>query len=254
MDFAAFDSDRNAVISQCRQLGVEQLICPGVSPQQWPKLDALAKRYEGVAYAVGIHPWFISSLADTPQAFSLAQYDDQLKNIVAGQLRCVAIGECGLDAKIDVPLALQQEVLEWHCHQAQALQLPLIVHCVKAHNEMLQCLNNFPEVKGVIHAFSGSIELAENYWQRGFLLGVGGTITYERASKTRSSLSAMPLESLLLETDAPDMPLQGQQGHRNSPVNLVAIAQQLAQLRGISVEAVAEATSRNAKGLFGRLS
>jgi TatD DNase family protein len=103
----------------------------------------------------------------------------------------------------------------------------------------------------VIHAFSGSLEMAQQFIARDFLVGVGGTITYARAQKTREALRQVPIESVLLETDAPDMPLCGKQGARNSPHYLLQIAQCLAELRGISLDDIAQATRRNTQRLFG---
>ena len=113
-----------------------------------------------------------------------------------------------------------------------AHNLPLIVHSVRANDTVAKILRRFkPARGGVIHAFSGSLHQAEAFWQLGFRLGIGGVISYERANKTREAIRAMPLEALLLETDAPDMPLQGRQGEINTPASLPSIALLLAQLR-----------------------
>ncbi|RYZ90248.1 MAG: TatD family deoxyribonuclease, partial [Moraxellaceae bacterium] len=134
---------------------------------------------------------------------------------------------------------------------AQDIAMPLIIHCRKAHNELLQQLKHYHfEAGGVIHGFSGSYDMAMQYWSMGFRLGIGGTITYERANKTRQAVKRLPLESLVLETDAPDMPLHGKQGEPNSPVNIIAIAQMLANLRGESLEIIAAQTTLNAQQLF----
>jgi TatD DNase family protein len=141
--------------------------------------------------------------------------------------------------------------LNIHLQIAQETALPLIIHCHKAHNELIVDLKNFNfPAGGVIHAFSGSYEIAMTYWQMGFRLGIGGTITYERAHKTRQTVTRVPLEALLLETDAPDMPLNGNQGERNSPVNIVRIAQTLADLRGETLETIASQTTSNSQTLF----
>jgi len=129
--------------------------------------------------------------------------------------------------------------------------MPLVVHCRKAHNELLRELNKTSlPAGGVIHAFTGSYEMACDYVSRGFYLGVGGSITYPRAQKTRDALARISLEYLVLETDAPDMPLSGYQGQRNTPLQLPAIAQSLAGLHGVSMQTVAAITAANARKLF----
>src|SRR5690606_13153989 len=130
----------------------------------------------------------------------------------------------GLDANIDASMALQLLVLRAQLEVAAKCDKPVILHCVKAHNQLLEALDTSGVKRGVIHAFSGSSELAEQYWRRGFYLGIGGTITYERALKTRRAVQQLPLEALLLETDAPDMPMAGKQGERNSPEYLPEVA------------------------------
>lgn len=140
----------------------------------------------------------------------------------------------------------------WHLQLAIEFNKPVILHSVRAHHYLLPILKKYrPQRGGVIHAFSGSYETAKQYWDAGFYLGIGGTISYERAAKTRAAVQQMPLESLVLETDAPDMPLQGTQGQRNSPEKLLEIAHCLAALRAQSVEQIAQQTSANTWKLFG---
>lgn len=243
-DFTAFDVDREEVWQSCLNRGVRAMVIPGVSPVDWPKAIALSATMPGIYHAVGLHPWWVN------EAIELGGLADQLRTAAQGE-RCVAIGECGLDAAIESPLAIQQPVLELHLPVAKALALPIIIHCRRAHNELISLLKHNPlPAGGVIHAFSGSYEMAKQYWDMGFYLGIGGTITYERAHKTRDAVKAMPVESLLLESDAPDMPLAGKQGQRNSPENIPLIAQALAELRGEPVQLIAEQTTRNAQTLF----
>ena len=162
------------------------------------------------------------------------------------------MGECGLDGTIVTPLAQQVPFFKAQLALAAERSLPVIVHAHGAHNEVLQCLKAQPRLcGGVIHGFSGSPELALQYWRQGFSVGVGGTITYERAKKTRRAIEQLPWEALLLETDAPDMPLSGHQGEPNSPLRLPEIAEALAQLRGVEVAEVAAMTTRNTRRVFG---
>lgn len=263
-DFAEFNADRSAVWQVCNKLGVNGLLIPGVSPDQWRIAAQLCAQLPGLFYAAGIHPHWIDrqhGFQKNPEGLFSEQTLQHMGTLIedevassgkAGVVRCLAIGECGLDKLIAVPLELQQQLLNLHIDLANQLHKPLIIHSLKTHNELLSCFkHNPPRYGGVIHAFSGSIDIAQQFVARDFLLGVGGTITYARAHKTRSALSHIPLEYLLLETDAPDMPLCGQQGRRNSPEYLPLIAQCLADLRGLSVEQVAVVTSQNARRLFG---
>ncbi|MCX2779613.1 TatD family hydrolase [Microbulbifer thermotolerans] len=244
-DFAAFDKDRASVWRQCREAGVERIIIPGVSPPRWQALLDLVRSEPAWHAALGVHPWWVAE-----SKCGAAQLQRDLAASLEANA-CVAIGECGLDGAIATPLEKQEEVFRAQLALAESLQLPLIVHARRCHNEMLHLLKAYrPSRGGVIHAFSGSVEIAREYWKLGFSLGAGGTITYDRAAKTRRAFAALPLEAIVLETDAPDMPLQGRQGQRNSPACLLRIARTLAELRGVSVETVADQTRRNTEALF----
>ena len=165
--------------------------------------------------------------------------------------KAVAVGECGLDGSIDASIESQLPILQWQVELACEQQLPLVLHGHRAHNPLLQLLSRSkPKAGGVIHGFSGSYELAQQYWRLGFYIGVGGTITYERAAKTRAAVARMPLESLVLETDAPDMPLQGFQGQPNSPLRLAQVAATLAELKNTPVDDIRQATEQNTRRLF----
>ena len=253
-DFDAFAADREAVWARCQQQGMAAMVIPGVSIPQWRQLFALVHSQPGWYGAVGVHPWWVKALAIAPEDVgrAVAERIAHERQRHGSAHRCVAVGECGLDTAIDTPMDEQLPVFEAQLQAAQDLALPVIVHCVRAHAEVLRALKNCgPNKGGVIHAFSGSREIAEEYIKLGFYLGVGGTVTYSRAAKTRRTLAEVPLEHLLLESDAPDMPLAGRQGERNSPEYLPAIAETLAELRGTSVEAVIAATEKNAQALFG---
>jgi len=250
-DFEIFDSDRELVWQACSQRGIRYLLIPGVTPKQWRTAAAMASTHNNMYVGVGLHPWWVEKLLP-PEAIEnyLLKLKQELQENILLE-RCVAIGECGLDALIETPMYFQQQVLDVHLQLAQEVSLPLIIHCRKAHNELFAQLReyNLPG-GGVIHAFSGSYELAARYWSMGFRLGIGGTITYERANKTREAVKRLPLESMLLETDAPDMPLQGKQGQRNSPESIFEVAQTLALLRNESLEKIAAQTTQNSQTLF----
>lgn len=249
-DFEEFDQDREQVLSSCRERGVNKIVVPGVEPAQWFTLAKLIERYEGLHMAAGIHPWWVERVVLESNS-ALEQLQQNLVDFV-GQNKVVAIGECGLDAAIATPMSLQLAVLRLQLQVVAQNCLPVILHSRKTHAVLLQELKQASLSKGgVVHGFSGSYEQACAFWDLGIRIGVGGTITYPRAAKTRAAVTKMSLEALLLETDAPDMPLAGRQGQRNSPEYLPEVAQVLADLRGQSVETIAAQTSANASDVFG---
>lgn len=250
-DFAAFDHDREQVWQDASVLGVQELIIPGVCPSQWCAAEQIAQHQPTIYFAVGLHPWWIQQQLQSQTWDKLIAGLAQNLSEGINSNKCVAIGECGLDAMIDLPMEQQQKVFDVHLKLAEKDGYPLIIHCRKAHNEVLQQLKGF-ELKagGVIHGFSGSYEMAMQFWSMGFRLGIGGTITYERANKTRLAVQRLPIEAILLETDAPDMPIHGKQGERNSPVYLPQIAEALAELRGESPDYIAQQTTLNTRTLF----
>ncbi|WP_368206167.1 TatD family hydrolase [Aeromonas sp. s5] len=225
LDFPVFDSERAALLAECRQLGVGEYIIPAVGEENWGRVMALAAEHDGISYALGVHPWYVGG--QTPAVLTRLQ-----QRLVERPRGLVAVGECGLDLRSHVPQEGQLEMFEAQIELAKEHELPLIVHSVRANDTVAKILRRLrPACGGVIHAFSGSLQQAEAFWQLGFRLGIGGVISFERANKTREAVRDMPLEALLLETDAPDMPLQGQQGAPNTPANLPIIAQLLADLR-----------------------
>ena len=241
-DFAPFEDDRESLWSQCTEFGICHLLIPGIEPAQWQSASYLSERFQGVLTAAGLHPWWLEKA-------QLPAPDDWYKALSAPL--CVAVGECGLDAAIETPMAKQEAVFSRHLEMAIDSDLPLIIHVRQTHNETLRCLKRYcPPAGGVIHGFTGSREMAMEYWKLGFYLGVGGSITYPRANKTRMAIQSMPLEALLLETDAPDMPLYGFQGQPNSPLQLLRVAQSLAELVQQPVEEVADQTTQNSYRLF----
>ena len=250
-DFAAFDGDRSQVWAAARKLGVEQLIIPGVAPDQWQAASNISADYPGIYCAAGIHPWWVKELVG--EHLSAVELDT-LRSTLRRALMAspyVAVGECGLDKFTGSDFRHQQTLLAMQVELACELNKPLIIHCRKAHNEVIALLRQHrPSAGGVIHAFSGSTQIAETYIELGFYLGIGGTITYERAHKTRQAVCEVPLSALLLESDAPDMPLCGRQGERNSPQYLPDTARVLAELRQQSVEDIARQTTENSRRLF----
>ncbi|MCV6625320.1 MAG: TatD family hydrolase [Cellvibrionaceae bacterium] len=238
LDFAEF-SDPAALWQQCRQQGIERLIIPATEPGNWASIAKLATGLEGVYWAAGLHPWWAEQYQLDPA---------QLQRALS-EPNCIALGECGLDG--GRPQSEQHlQALATQIEVAKSQQLPLILHGHKAHNGLLELLRHYRPAGGVIHAFSGSLELAQQYIKLGFAIGIGAAISYERAKKTRNTAATLPLESIVLETDAPAMPLAGAQGKPNSPLALLQVAQILAELRGESIDTIASVTSANCDAIF----
>jgi TatD DNase family protein len=145
----------------------------------------------------------------------------------------------------------QRDYFKAQLRLAREYDLPLILHARRAVDEVIQAVRSVGGLRGVIHSWSGSEEQARQLFQLGFHLGIGGPVTYERARRLRRIVASMPIEFLLLETDAPDQPSSDRRGERNEPACLAGVAQTVADLRGVEIEALAEATSRNARILFG---
>jgi len=250
LDFAQFDPDRERILTTCHQAGISRILIPNTQLNSLPTLLSLKHQANDSRphfdIAAGLHPWFLSQHQQT----DLNELESWLQQ---HHQHCIAIGETGIDKTIAerVPLPHQIDSLERHIALANAFNLPLILHHRNSHNELIRVLKQARfKHGGVIHAFSGSVQLAEEYVAMGFLLGMGGTITYPRANKTIKAMSHIALENLLLETDAPDMPVNGRQGQRNSPEYLPEIAAALAKIKAVSVEEVAAATSANYHRLF----
>lgn len=251
-DFSDFDGERENIWRACHDAGVLAAVIPGVAPEQWSRAKKIAKNLHAVYFSVGIHPWWISQLFSQENEIEtlVAQLKAKQERALKAE-KCVAIGECGLDKMINTSVNLQYEVFDYQVALAQSYSKPLIIHSRKAHGEVMHHLKNHqPSSGGVIHAFSGSYESAKQYVDHGFYIGVGGTITYDRAAKTREAVRSLPLDAIVLETDAPDMPLHGRQGQRNSPEFIPDVAVALAELKGVTVETVAQQTTENACRLF----
>ena len=242
-DFDAFADDRQAHWHRARAAGVHRLVIPGVEEGQWCRLPGLCAALAGTHYALGLHPWWVEQASSRWQARLVAALDQ------AGPA-CVAIGEAGLDTACALPMTVQEDAFVVQLRLACERGLPVIMHSHKAHDLLLKWLRRFTPVGGVVHGFSGSLQQAEAFWKLGIHLGVGGTITYARASKTRNTIAAMPADALVLETDAPDMPLCGYQGRPNHPEQLPLVLQALADIRAEPAGKLAPILEQNAARLF----
>lgn len=245
LDFAEFSQDRQQVVKEALAVGVKRLMIPGVTPQNFlAQQDAAKDSPIPVQLALGIHPWYIT----------FDQIDEQLAafdRVLAEELHNItAIGECGLDFVKPYP-DLQIQVVEHQLKAAQRVQKPVILHHRKSHDHLAKLLKVRPPKAGVVHGFSGSYQQAGRYLDLGLHLGIGGTITYERSQKTRKVVQKLPLSSLVLETDAPAMPLSGRQGERNHPRYIADVFNSLCELRSESPALIAETVWNNTQRLFG---
>jgi TatD DNase family protein len=243
LDAPEFDADRAEVLARARAAGVRALVVPAVNQRGWQKLADLARAEPDVHPAYGLHPMF--------QAQHLPEHLQALEAWLDTH-PTVAVGEAGLDGYVgDLDPATQRLYFEGQLRIARERGLPVILHARRAHEEVLHAIRRFAPLRGVIHSFAGSAEQARQFIRAGFLLGFGGPITYPRARRLRALVQELPIHVLLIETDAPDQPLQGHQGQRNEPARLVEVLEQLAQLRGEDPQFLAEQTGTNARALFG---
>lgn len=238
IDDHSFDVDRERVLSRCHELGVTRMVVPAVDAEGWEPLLQLCSSHDGLYPALGLHPVFF-------RRHTLEQLD--LLADMVDLYPPVAIGEIGLDYYIDDPEPEHQELLfRRQLKIAQEHNLPVLIHCRKAHDRVLAMLHETPPCGGIVHAFNGSEQQARQYLDLGFKLGFGGMLTYERSTRLRKLACALPREALVLETDAPDMTVASHHGERNSPEYLPQCLEALAQVRGEDIEELATQTTLNA--------
>lgn len=241
LDVTDFDADREAVLARCAAGGVGAIIVPGVRLADFAALKAVCDESVQLHAAYGLHPVYLGE----HRAGDVAALGDWL-----AREQPVAVGEIGLDFFIDtLDREHQQTLFEQQLALAKDFDLPVILHVRRSHDAVLSTLRRFRLPRGgICHAFAGSPDQAVHYLKLGFLLGFGGAATFDRASRLRSTFRSLPLESIALETDAPDIPPAFvERGGRNSPEFLPRIAALLAGLRDLPVEDFARATSDNVR-------
>ena len=223
LDFEVFDSDRETLIPQCVSAEIELLIVPSVARDNWDAVIDLSERFTAIYPCLGLHPYFMEKHKEddlTALECALSKYE-----------QIVAVGEIGLDATID-DVDRQVYFLERQIDLANQFHLPVVLHSRNMHNLLLEVLKRKPVLcGGLLHGFSGSTEQARAFWGKGIYLGVGGVVSYERAKKTKKAFSQIPLDSLVLETDSPDMPLFGGQGFINTPLSIPLVYKAFCALR-----------------------
>lgn len=241
-DAAEFDADREAVHARALAAGIGMQIVPAVDAAGWPKLKQVCAAHAGLHPAYGLHPMYVE--AHRPE--HLRALRDWIE-----RERPVALGECGLDYFVEgLDAHAQQLYFDGQLRLARDFDLPVIVHARRAVDAVIASIRRIGGLRGVVHSFSGSAEQAAQLHRLGFLLGIGGPVTFERANRLRGIVASMPLEQLLLETDSPDQPGAARRGERNEPAHLVEVLDVVAQLRGMPRETLAAETTENAERMF----
>lgn len=243
LDFEAFDEDRQAMFERARQAGVEHFMVPGTTRERWPSVLALGDRSD-VSISLGLHPNFMDEHA--------AGDIDALARMLDERPEVRALGECGIDARFEDTLDAQWELFNAQLRLAKSRQLPVVIHCVHANDKVSQRLRQLDlPAGGLIHAFAGSPDQAWKFLDLGFVVGLGGAVTYERAQRLWRAVKSLPEDGFVLETDSPDMPLCGYQGQRNEPARIRQVCDMVARLRRDSPEAIAAQSTATAKRIFG---
>lgn len=242
LDFEQFDEDRATILKCCAELGVNQIIVPGVTAERWPHLLMICQQSKMLHPALGLHPLFMQQ--HQPHHLPYLQHMIDSNSVIA-------IGEIGLDFySPQHDKAGQIDLLIAQLRIAQIAELPVILHVRKAHDQIISLLKDHPVKGGIVHAFNGSLQQAHQYKKLGFLLGVGGAYTYAKATRLQSLIGQLPLSSIALETDAPDMLPEGASSQRNTPENIPKILDVIASLRSETNIDIAHTTSENCKRLF----
>lgn len=241
-DDEAFDPDRDTVLKQIHEAGVELVLNPGCDIHSSEMSLALAAQYPFLYSAVGIHP---EELNDLP-----ADFLNRIQ-FLAENSKCKAIGEIGLDYHWDVSQKeLQNEVFEAQLQLALRMDLPVIIHDRDSHADCMDMIRKYPELRGVFHCYSGSAEMAKELLKRGWYLGFDGPVTYKNARKTIEVLEICPEDRILIETDSPYLSPVPLRGKRNQSDHLRFVVEKIAEIKGTSAEQIAESSLNNGCRLF----
>lgn len=243
-DDEAFSLDREELLAQCKEQGIETIVNVSASLQSVKSTLALAEKYDFIYAAVGIHPDDVGELNEESFAWMKRQ---------CRHPKAVAVGEIGLDYYWDKEYHdIQKKWFRRQLELAKELELPVIVHSREAASDTLEVVKEaaLPEGRGVIHCFSYAPEMAKEYLDLGYYIGIGGVVTFKNAKKLKEVVKIVPLNRILLETDCPYLAPEPNRGKRNSSLNLPYVAAAIAQLKGIDTEEVVETTNKNARSLY----
>ena len=243
MDDRAFDADRAELLTDLPNQGIALLMNPGCSLESSRNVDKLTRQYDYIYGAVGSHP----DVADEVNEAVLEEYRTLVKN----NPKIKAIGEIGLDYHYeDIPRELQLKAFRMQMELTRELNLPAIVHERDAHEDGMKIVEEFADVTGVFHCYSGSAEMAKWLVNRGWYIGFTGVLTFKNARKALEVAASIPLDRIVLETDCPYMSPEPFRGKRNDPGKLYRMAERLAELRGLTVEEIHAITTENGKKLY----
>ena len=242
-DDSRFDSDRDAAFRRATDQGVQAQIIPAIKMEWWPRVKMVCNRYPGLYPAYGLHPMFMQD--HKPDHVRLLEQ-------WLSEERPVAVGECGLDFYISNPdKAGQLRLFEQQLELARQYELPVVIHARKSVQQVIETLRRYPGLSGMLHSYSGSLQQAEKLVEMGFLLSFGGPATYPGSTRLRKMISQLPTDAILLETDSPDQPDCDHRHERNEPSYLEKILAAVSALLQEPPETIAEATTKNARRLFG---
>lgn len=239
LDAPEYAADRDAVVQAAHLAGVQQFVLPAVNLASCADVAALAAQRSECVCAFGIHPLYVMQAQEADML--------PLRDYLEGE-QAKAVGEIGLDGFVrDVDPLRQEWFFVEQLKLAQLFDLPVLLHIRRAQDNVLKYLRRHRVRGGIAHAFNGSVQQAQMFIDLGFKLGFGGAMTYSGSSRIRQLAATLPLDSIVLESDGPDIPPAWAPHQRNEPANVARFAQVLADLRGIPLAAVVEASSRNAR-------
>ena len=243
MDDQAFAEDRAALLNSFPDQGIGLVMNPGCSLESSRNVDRLTREYDFLYGAVGSHP----DVADEVNETILEEY----RMLCKQNPKIRAIGEIGLDYHYeDIPREIQQKAFRMQMELARELNLPVIVHERDAHEDGMKIVEEFPDVTGVFHCYSGSYEMAKWLIARGWYIGFTGVLTFKNARKAIEVASQIPLDRIVLETDCPYMSPEPFRGKRNDPGKIYRMAERLAEIRGLPLEEIHRITMENGKNLY----
>ena len=243
LDADAFDADRDELIASLPGQGLGLVMNPGCDEPSSLAAIELAKRYDFIYAAVGSHP----DAADLVNEELIEHY----RKLCKENPKVLAIGEIGLDYHYeDIPREIQKKAFRMQMQLAKELDLPVIVHEREAHEDGLAIVDEFPEVRGVFHCYSGSAEMAKELIKRGWYIGFTGVLTFKNARKALEVAAAIPLDRIVIETDCPYMAPAPFRGQRNDPGKVYRMAERPAELRGLTVEEAQRITLENGCRLY----
>lgn len=236
-----FDEDRSALLLSMPENGVSYIVNAAVDIATAKTAVGYAEQYPHMYACVGIHPENLEGLAD--------DYLDQLTELLKHP-RVVALGEIGLDYHWDIPRDIQNRVFEEQLRLARELDVPVVIHDREAHGDVMELVRRY-KPRGLMHCYSGSTEMLKEVMRLGMSISLGGTVTFKNARVPVEVAEDVPLDRLLLETDAPYLSPVPNRGKRNDSRNIAYTAQRIAELRGMDAQELIDITTENAKRLYG---